>query len=297
MGRRRRHRFLQRNKQYTCFAGKHVAEARAWASSLGLKREGSGAQCYMLTERVRRLAERPLQKGIEYSRRATHKWLSQALKGGAAPAHRWCGKEDALPDLPLIIRENQGHFTADPKSVAEHYAKEWKREWLDVDKIGFDKETSSIRDLRVKHVAEAHEWARNLDLSATNIRKACLPFPSKTAIGLDQHAFRDIALLPDNALGSMVDSSDSVSSSWRYQHSHFYNFLYCWARKTEGAEPSPSCTQHTVSPCAWYQHTSVNGMSSLQVSGILPSRVTQRSEHMLRGRWTSSWPTARVNIP
>ena len=46
-----------------------------------LKREGSGAQCYTLSERVRRLAERALQKGIEYSRRATHKWLSQALKG------------------------------------------------------------------------------------------------------------------------------------------------------------------------------------------------------------------------
>ena len=168
-----------------------------------LRREGSGAQCYMLTERVRRLAERVLQKGIEYSRRATHKWLSQALKGGAAPALRWCGKEDALPDLPLIIRDNQGHFTADPQSVAEHYAKEWKREWRDVDKKFFDNETSSIRDLRVKHVAEAHEWARNLDLSATSIRKACLSFPSKSAIGLDQHAFKDIALLPDNALGSL----------------------------------------------------------------------------------------------
>ena len=142
-----------------------------------LKREGSGAQCYMLTERVRRLAERALQKGLEYSRRATHKWLSQALKGGAGLAHRWCGKEDALPDLPLIIRDNQGHFTADPQSVAEHYAKEWKREWRDEDTIGFDKETSSIRDLRVKHVAEAHEWARNLDLSAASVRKACLSFP------------------------------------------------------------------------------------------------------------------------
>ena len=60
-----------------------------------LKREGSGAQCCMLTERVRRLAERALHKGLEYSRRATHKWLGQALKGGAGPAHRWCGKEDA----------------------------------------------------------------------------------------------------------------------------------------------------------------------------------------------------------
>ena len=105
------------------------------------------AQCCMLTERVRRLAERVLQKGLEYSRRATHKWLSQALKGGAGPAHRWCGKEDALPDLLLVIRDNQGYFTADPQSVAEHYAKEWKREWRDEDKNGFDKETSNIRDL------------------------------------------------------------------------------------------------------------------------------------------------------
>ena len=167
-----------------------------------LKREGSGAQCHMLTERVRRLAERS-KKGLECSRRATHKWLSQALKGGAAQAHRWCGKEDALPDLPLVIRDNQGHFTADPQSVAEHYAKEWKREWRDEDTIGFDQETSSVRDLRETHVAEDHESARNLDLSAASVRKACLSFPSKTAIGLDQHAFKDIALLPDIALGSL----------------------------------------------------------------------------------------------
>ena len=144
-----------------------------------LKREVSEAQCCMLTERVRRFAERALQKGLEYSRRATHKWLSQALKGGAGPAHRWCGKEDALSDLPLIIRDQQGHFTADPQSVAEHYAKEWQSEWHDADKSGFDKETSSIRDLRVKHVAEAHEWASNLDLSAASIRKGDRSGPAR----------------------------------------------------------------------------------------------------------------------
>ena len=169
-----------------------------------LKEEGYGAQCHMLTERVRRLAERALQKGLEYSRRATHKWLSQALQRGAGQAHRWCGKEDALPDLPLIIRDNQGHFTADPQSLVDHHAKEWKRKWRDEDTIGFDKEINSIRDLRVTHVAEAHEWARNLDLSAASVRKAC-SFPSKTANGLDQHSFKDIAQLPDNALGSLGD--------------------------------------------------------------------------------------------
>ena len=73
--------------------------------------------------------ERALQKSVEWRRQALHKWLSHALKGGAGPAHRWCAKESALPDLPLVIRDSQGVFTADPQCVAEHYAREWKREW------------------------------------------------------------------------------------------------------------------------------------------------------------------------
>ena len=189
----------------------------------------------MLTERVRRLAERALQKGWEYSRRVTHEWLSQALKGGAGPAHRWCGKEDALPDLPLIILDNQGHFTADPQSVAEHYAKEWKREWRDEDTTGFDKETGSIRDLRVKHVAEAHEWARNLDLSAAIVRKACLTLPSKTAIGLDQHAFKDVALLPDNALGSFGEITRQCSVKLAIPIQSLLQLLVLLSKKNGGS--------------------------------------------------------------
>ena len=77
----------------------------------------------------------------------------------------------------------------------------------------------------------------------------------------------------------------SFFSSWPYQLSHFYNFGSCWGKKMEGAEPSPSCTQHTVSPCAWYQHTSVNGMSISLESGTLHSRVIQNLERMLRGPW------------
>ena len=57
----------------------------------------------------------------------------------------------------------------------------------------FNKELSSICVLLETHVEEAREWAGNIDLRAKNVRKACLSFPSKTAIGLDQHAFSDIA--------------------------------------------------------------------------------------------------------
>ena len=87
-----------------------------------LQRECVSAQCQMLSERVRRLSA--LRKGLECSRRATHKWLCQAFEGGAGPAHRWCGKEDALSKLPLVIRNSQGNFTADPQCVAELYAHE-----------------------------------------------------------------------------------------------------------------------------------------------------------------------------
>ena len=179
-----------------------------------LKRDCVSAQCQMLSERVRRLAERALQEGLECSKRATHKWLCQALKGGAGPAHRWCGKEDALLELPLFIRDRQGHFTADPQCVAELYAHEWKREWGNEDAIGFSEEMESIRALREKHVAEAREWASNLDLRAVDIRKVCLSFPSKTAIGLDQHTFTDIANLPDSALDSLGEIIKQCLSSW-----------------------------------------------------------------------------------
>ena len=60
---------------------------------------------------------------------AVNKWLGHALKGGAGPAHRWCAREDALPDVPLVIRDSQGAFKAYPQCVAEHHAQEWRREW------------------------------------------------------------------------------------------------------------------------------------------------------------------------
>ena len=196
----------------------------------------------------------------------------------------------------MIIRDSQGNFTADPQCVAELYAHEWKREWGSEDAIGFVKEMNSIRALREKHVAEARVWASSLGLRADGIRKACLSFPPKQRSVSTSTLSQTSKASPTMPWIPWVRSSDNVLSSWPYQLSRFCNFWSCWARKMEGAEPSPSCTQDTVSPCARYQHTSVNGMSSLQVSGTLRSMVIQRSEHMSRGRRVSSWPTARVNM-
>ena len=78
-------------------------------------------------------------------------------------------------------------------------------------------------------------------------------------------------------------SSDNVSSSGQYQPGHLCNCWSCFERRTEGAEQSPSYTPRIASPCVWFQHTTVNGMSSLLVSGTLRSKVTQLSEHMLHG--------------
>ena len=180
--------------------------------------------------------------------------------------------------------------------MAELCAHEWKRERDGDDAIGFVKEINSIRALRENHVAEARVWASNLDLRAENFRKACLSFPSTTAIGLDQHAFTDIALLPDNPLESLGEIIRQCFFKLAISTQPLLQLLVLLGKKMEEAELSPSCTQHIASPCVWYQHTSVNGMSSLQVNGTLRSRVTQRSEHMLRGRWASSWPTASVHM-
>ena len=86
------------------------------------------------------------------------------MKGGAGPAHRWCGKEDAFPKLPLAISDGQGNLAADPLCVAEHCAQELKR-----DTIGFNKETSSFRARREQHFEEAREWAGNLGLRSESL--------------------------------------------------------------------------------------------------------------------------------
>ena len=78
-----------------------VEETSSLVLSL-LSREDDCGTSQSLSERERRLSEVALQKGLESSRQALHKWLSQALKGGAGPAHRWYAKEDALPNLLVI---------------------------------------------------------------------------------------------------------------------------------------------------------------------------------------------------
>ena len=112
-----------------------------------------------------------------------------AMRRGARPVHRWCAKEDAVPDLPLVIRDGQGVFTANPQCVAEHYAQEWKRGWGCEDTFAFHQELRSIRAQSETHFEDAGEWDNGLDLGAVNIRTVCLSFPSETAIGLDQHSF------------------------------------------------------------------------------------------------------------
>ena len=127
--------------------------------------------------------------------------------------------------------------------MAEHYAQEWKREWGGEDKIGFKKEISSIRAPREMHVEEAREWAGNLDLRAGNVRKACLSFPSKTAVDLDQHAFKDIALLPDNALDSLGEiARQCFVKTGNTNPVTCTTFASAGQEIWKGAEPSPSRT-------------------------------------------------------
>ena len=264
-----------------------VDESSSMVLSL-LKRESVDAHCQELSERVRRFSERAFQKGIECSRRAIHKWLSQALKGGVSPAQRWCGKEDAFPKLPLVVRDRQGNFTADTQCVTELYAREWKREWGGEDAIGFNKDKSSIRALREKHVEEAREWAGNLDLRAESVRKACLSFPSKTAIGLDQHAFKDIALLPDNALDSLGEIARQSLVKLAIPTQSPLQLLVLLGKKNGGSRTIAILhTTYRLTMRLVSAHIS-QWMSSLLVSGTLRSKVTQLSKHMLHGLQVSS---------
>ena len=144
------------------------------SSSLVLSLLQGESEGQSLSERVRRMSERALHNGLECSGRTQHRWLSQALKGGAGPAHPWCGKEDALSDLPLAIMDSHGALTWTRSVWREHDPQERKREQGGEDTIGFNTEIRSIRALRETRVQESRARASNLDLRAGNPRKACL---------------------------------------------------------------------------------------------------------------------------
>ena len=165
------------------------------------------------------------------------------------------------------------------KTSAELYAQEWKREWGSEDAIGFVKEINSIRALRGKHVAEARVWASSLGLRADDIRKACLSFPSKTAIGLDQHVFTDIASLPDNALDSLGEIIRQCFVKLAIPTQSLLQLLVLMAKKRR--EQKHRHLAHNVP-----SHHAL-GISTHQSMGCR-SRVIRRSEHMSRWRQESS---------
>ena len=187
-------------------------------------------------------------------------------RAGPAQSYRW---------LSETVKET--YFTAGPQCVAELYAHEWKRESGGEDAIGFVKEINSIRALREKNMSQKRVCGPAVSVYELWIfaRRVSLSHPKQRPVSTSTR-LQTSQTSPTMPWNLWARSSDNVLSSWPLQLSHFCNCWSCWAGKMEGAELSPSCTQHTVSPCAWYQHTSV--------SGTLRSRTIQRSEHMSRGR-------------
>ena len=143
---------------------------------------------------------------------------------------------------------------------------------------GFNKETSSIRALRKKHVEEAREWAGNLDLWAEVFAKL-VSLSRPRSVSFSTHSKTSHSSLTTLWI-LWARSSDNVLSIWQHQPSHFCNCWSCWERRTEGTEQSPSYTPRIASPCVWFQRSSVSGMSSSLVSETLHSKVTLLSEQV-----------------
>ena len=146
------------------------------------------------------LARQAASKAKEQSKNDLHQWLDEALKKGAGEAHKWTNKPNALPPLQLTVKDPEGNWVTDPDQVAVIHARPWLTEWETHDQEGFAKEIQAIKEARERHIDDAPEWASQVDLSPSNIRKASATFPGNTAIGVDNMFFRDFGLMPDNAL-------------------------------------------------------------------------------------------------
>lgn len=151
-----------------------------------------------------RFAFTALDKGRETCKKNFHEWICKALKKGAGQAHSWSNRPNSLPPLQLTTKDEFGNFEVDPRQVAEHHAKPWSKEWGCSDTIKFGAEITAIKNIRDKHTDDAPDWAETIDMRPQIIRKCCKTFPGKTAIGMDNIFFNDIAILPDNALVNLA---------------------------------------------------------------------------------------------
>ena len=132
-----------------------------------------------------------------------HEWLTTALKRGAGQAHKWSNAPNALPALQLCFKRADGTVETDPIEVAAYHVRPWELEWEGNAGDAFGLEMTEVLNIRQQYLGTAEEWAENIDLSSANIRQTARAFPKKTAIGLDNIFFTDIALLPDNAINAL----------------------------------------------------------------------------------------------
>ena len=109
---------------------------------------------------------------------ALHIWLVEALEGEAGVTHRWCPKEDTLPNLLLVIKKTvRAKFSAGPQVVTEHYATGWKRELACENTVGYATDLQRSRELPDAHVNDAGDWANGLELSAEKHAQGVSLFP------------------------------------------------------------------------------------------------------------------------
>ena len=150
------------------------------------------------------------------------------------------------PELPLVIRDSQGNFTAHPLCVAELYAHQWKREWGGEDATGFVKEINSIRALR-ENMSQKHVSGLAFSIYGRKMfaKLVSLSRPKRLSVSTSTRlqTSHSSPTMPWNLWARL---SDNVLSSWQYQPSHFCSCWSCWARKWR--EQNYRHLAHNMSP-------------------------------------------------
>ena len=145
-----------------------------------------------------------------------------------------------------------------------------------------------------KHVAEAREWASNLDLRAENVRKACLSFSSPQRLSVSTSTcLQTPHSSPTMPWNLWARSSDNVFIKLAIPPKSFFAIVGLVGHE-KWREQNHRHFAHHIPP----HHVLgiSNGMSSFAGQWDSALKGSSASEHMLQGRWASSCPTVRINM-
>ena len=146
-----------------------------------------------------RLEAKEALKGKALASQSFHRWLGNALSGGARAAHRWTNRPNVENAEIAINGINE------PMRKAQFHRDSWALQWQSGRDDKISAGLQAVNDLRTRALQHESHGALEERFTAKAIRAAAKAFSRHTGVGADCRSFIEIAEASKDSLSELAD--------------------------------------------------------------------------------------------